>query len=84
MWALAYTPGPLREAVALHRPGPIDPLAHRVTRFSPTLLRERPVLHRRDLEVDVDAVEQRSRHPREVALARRAGRTCRHAAGSPE
>src|SRR5207247_10392471 len=61
-------PRPAGEAVALHGAGPIRPLAHRLARLSPALIGERAVLHRGYLEVDVDAVEQRAGHAREVAF----------------
>src|SRR5256885_2857386 len=50
-------PGAAREAVALHGAGPIHPLAHRLTPLAPALIGEGAALHRRYLEVDVDAVE---------------------------
>src|SRR5204863_5373652 len=42
------------EALALHRPGPAHALPHGLAYLTPALVRERAVLHRWDLEVEVD------------------------------
>src|SRR5881397_368904 len=52
----------------LHRPRPVHPLPHGLTGLAAPLVRKRAVLHGRHLEMDVDAVEQRSRDACEVAL----------------
>src|SRR2546423_14865120 len=57
-----------REPVPLHRASPVHALTHGFARLTPALIGERAVLDGRDLEVDVDAVEQRTGHAREVAL----------------
>ncbi len=59
---------PTHEPPALHHPRPVHALAHRFAGLAPTLVGERPVLHGGDLEVNVDAVEQRPRDAREIAL----------------
>src|SRR3989475_8029709 len=61
-------PGPAGESLPLHHPRAIHPLPHRLARLAPALVRERAILHRWDLQVDVDAVEQRTRDAGEIAL----------------
>src|SRR2546430_2350707 len=61
-------PGPAGESLPLHHTRAIHPLPHRRARLAPALIRERAVLHRRHLEVDVDPVEQRTRDAGEIAL----------------
>ena len=61
-------PGPVREPLALHHARPIHPLAHRRTRLATTFARESLVLHRRHFQMDVDAIEERPRDPRQVSL----------------
>src|SRR5207245_3489552 len=58
----------LRKAITLERSGPIHPLSDRLTRLGGALIGERPVLHGGHFQVDVDAVEQRAGHAREIAL----------------
>ena len=59
---------PARETLPLHRARPVHPLPHRLARLAPALVRQRAVLHGRHLQMDVDAVEQGTRHTGEVAL----------------
>ena len=53
---------------ALRHARPVHPLPDRFARLPRSMVGERPVLHGRHLEMDVDAVEQGSRDAGEVAL----------------
>src|SRR2546430_1827610 len=61
-------PRPVGEPLTLHRACAIHPLAHGLARFSSAFRRERLVPHRRNLEMDVDAIEQWARDARQIAL----------------
>src|SRR6266581_7492481 len=59
---------PAREPLPLRRPGPVNPLPHRLARLAAPLVRQRAIFYGGYLQMDVDAIEQWPRDAREVAL----------------
>ncbi len=58
----------LLEAVGLERPGPSHPLPDDRCRFPPCLCRHVSIPKGRDLDVDIDAVQEGARNPAEIPL----------------